>query len=213
MRRLVLLAIILPIQTFAQSVSDTIFESRTTELEYIHSVRAGTNFKVARLLDGSAIKLGDTLFIGTPSTQNTQLEKSGGAITASSTFNTLHFGKPTATGMLVVWDGPTNLGASWSQRLVTVERILVTRYRFGNPDSKLLIGLVLREPAGAAVFANRAPISIQNGELKLKNRKPTKTEAIEKLKEAKSLLELGVINEADYQKIFTELSAIIKESL
>jgi hypothetical protein len=212
-KSLVLLCTLLPALVYAQSPADTILEKKTTELSYIQTVKAGTSFKVARLLDGNIIALGDTLYIGSPSSQNTQVEKSGGSLTASSTFNTLHYGKPNAAGVLIVWDGPTNLNASWSKRLVVVERILVTRYRFGNPDSKLLIGLVLREPAGAAVYANRAPVSIQNGELILKNRKLTKAEAIEKLKEAKTLLELGVITEDDYLKIFNELSVIIKENI
>ena len=56
---------------------------------------------------------------------------------------------------------------------------------------------------GAALF---------NGEIILKNRKLTREQAIKKLKEAKDLFELDVINEEEYNKERGRLIPLIKEN-
>ncbi|WGF93984.1 hypothetical protein [Aequorivita marisscotiae] len=51
--------------------------------------------------------------------------------------------------------------------------------------------------------------ALEVGEIKNPNRKLTKEEAIAKLKEAKELLELGVITQADYDKLKSEMTPLI----
>ncbi|SHJ25332.1 hypothetical protein SAMN04488096_1212 [Mesonia phycicola] len=51
--------------------------------------------------------------------------------------------------------------------------------------------------------------ALELGEIKNPNRKLTKEEAISKLKEAKELLELGVITQADYDKLKSEMTPLI----
>jgi len=51
--------------------------------------------------------------------------------------------------------------------------------------------------------------ALEVGEIKNPNKKLTKEEAIAKLKEAKELLELGIITQEDYDKLKSEMTPII----
>ncbi|MFB9054099.1 hypothetical protein ACFFVB_13505 [Formosa undariae] len=51
--------------------------------------------------------------------------------------------------------------------------------------------------------------AVELGEIKNQNKKLTKEEAISKLKEAKELLELDVISQADYDKLKSKLTPLI----
>ena len=53
--------------------------------------------------------------------------------------------------------------------------------------------------------------AIETGEIKTKNKKPTREEAIKKLREAKDLLVIGVIKQEEYDKLEKELMPIIKK--
>ena len=212
MKSLIVGLFLLPTAILAQEISnDTITVKQTLDATFAGRITNGTNFKVAILNHGNKISIGDTLIIGNPSTQNIKVTSSGNSVNAMSTFSTLYQSKPTAKGVLIVWDETPYLKASWSKRPMIVERIFVTHNKYFNKETKLNIGVVMREVGGGiVVYANRAPISIENGELELKNKKMTKAEAIEKLKEAKTLLDLQMITEAEYFSLRDSLAPIIR---
>jgi chaperonin cofactor prefoldin len=75
--------------------------------------------------------------------------------------------------------------------------------------------MVLGEMNGRAFGINKylsvmdTELAIESGEILLKNRKMTRDEAIAKLKESKELLDLGIIESAEYEKLKEELTPII----
>ena len=212
MKHIVIGLILWPSFISAQSYSnDVITEKQTLDAAFAANISNGANFKVVTLSNGDIISIGDTLIIGRPSSENIKVTSSGNSISSVGTFNTLYLSNPTAKGVLIVWDKTPYLEASWTKRSMVVERILVTHNKYLNKETKLNMGVVMRELGnGSVVYANRAPFSIENGELELKNRKMTRTEAIEKLKEAKTLLDLQMMTEAEYLKLRDSLSPIIK---
>lgn len=75
--------------------------------------------------------------------------------------------------------------------------------------------MVLGEINGKAFGVNKylsvmdTELAIESGEILLKNRKITRQEAILKLKEAKELLEIDMMNKEEFEKLKKELRPII----
>ena len=74
------------------------------------------------------------------------------------------------------------------------------------PESKPLV-IVLLGPTASG----KTELAIEIGELMLKNRTITRNEAIAKLKEAKDLLDLGLMSSEEFEKMREELKTIILE--
>ena len=77
--------------------------------------------------------------------------------------------------------------------------------------------MVLGEINGRAFGVNKylsvmdSELAIESGEILLKNRKMTREEAIEKLKEAKELMEIEMMTKEEFDQLKEELTPIIKQ--
>ena len=77
--------------------------------------------------------------------------------------------------------------------------------------------MVLGEINGRAFGVNKylsvmdSELAIESGEILLKNRKMTREEAIEKLKEAKGLMEIEMMTKEEFDQLKEELTPIIKQ--
>jgi hypothetical protein len=89
-------------------------------------------------------------------------------------------------------------------------------YHKGSKKKPLYVVMVLGEINGRAFGLNKflsvmnTELAIESGEVWLKNRKLTRSEAIAKLKESKDLLELEVMTQEEYNKIKKEMIPLIK---
>ncbi len=79
--------------------------------------------------------------------------------------------------------------------------------------------MVLGEINGRAFGFNKylsvlnTELAIEFGEIRLKNAKMTRDEAIAKLKEQKDLLDLGIVSQDDYDRLRKELTPIIMNKI
>ena len=189
----ILLVLLAPLYSFAQSVVSSgpirnalIYDELETEkiIEYIST-------------NGQHIKLGDTLRIGKP-------------YKGSRRFSTICSGKNSLAEELIY-------GVEFLHRRAAADLFIITSIRqrksnkSGKPPRVLVYGI---NPLMADYNRDRTIVNYEDaiaiGEVLGLDDKPlSRAEAIEKLKEAKELLELGVITEAEYDLQKERYSKII----
>ena len=108
--------------------------------------------------------------------------------------------------------GPNFLSATSQADKLTIEKIWVSHTKLSK-KSPLIVFVTVRDP-NIDKIANKFTISniekaIQLGEIISPNRPMNRQEAIAKLKESKDLLDLGIINQQEYDKLKAELTPII----
>ena len=175
--------------------------------------------------DGSVLSLGDSLIIGYPSGSTTNTSGVGGGNeigvgTAKSktqnSFTNIILGRPGGVGnLLAAGDnlGPNNAPAKMQGEIVVISEMRVIHK--GSRKKPLRVLMLLGEPNGRAFGINKY-MSVTDyekaviaGEIKSMNAPMTREEAIAKLKETKELMELGIIEESEYNKLKKELAPII----
>lgn len=175
--------------------------------------------------DGSVLKLGDTLVIGTPSGNITTTTAVGAGQTvgvakarsrSQSSFTTIIMGRPAGVGSIINamnGEAPENASANMQGEKVVISEMKVSHK--GSKKKPLQLTILLGEPNGRAfgIFKNMSVLdyekSILAGEIKSLNAPMTREEAIAKLKESKDLLDLGILKDSVYQKLKQELTPII----
>ena len=187
--------------------------AQANDLEFAKQYANYTDFSELELEDGNIVKVGDTVRIGTPGSGDQRITSSSMGVRSQSTFTTLMFGSPIGGALLAGLTGDDGkLLASWAGSDMFVERVLVSHTKLTR-NSTLNTGVVLKELDGSRrVYAYAVPRSLLLGELILLKRKLTRQEAIAKLKEAKDLVDLGLMSQEDYNELMAELAPIIKGS-
>lgn len=206
--------------TYKQSQDITFFKkikNRTLINEYITA-------------NNNSIKIGDTLVIGKPtsSESNTRTNtvaagKSNIGIARSSsrtvnkkTFEFIKMGRPAGFGSIMnamSGEAEDMAGNNFSGDVVIVKELKA--YHKGSKKKPLYVVMVLGEINGRAFGINKflsvmnTELSLQTGEIRLKNSKMTREEAIAKLKESKELLDLDVITKSEYDILMKKLKPII----
>lgn len=201
--------------TYEESQNSDVFQdikNRTTVSTYISA-------------DGSTLKVGDTLIIGLPSgsTTNTTAVGAGNTFGAAkarsktaSSFSNIIMGKPAGFGNVMNalnGEGPSNAGQNMQGEVVLISEISL--FHKGSKKKPLAVQILLGEPNGRAFGINKY-MSVTDyekaalaGEIKSTNAPLTREEAIAKLKESKELLDLGIIEETDYDELKEKLTPII----
>ncbi len=213
---------------------DSLTYEQTQNIDFYKNIKSGTRLGKYITASGNSIKIGDTLFIGSPTSSTSYNvghawgQSSGNknirtgsavAIGKSSnyqTFATIQLGRPAGVGtVLVALHGYTPPMAGLSFR---GEKVIVTEMRASHKGSKkkpLFVKILLGEINGKAFGMHKVltvlntELALEIGELYLKNRKITREEAIARLKEAKDLFDLELMSKEDYEKIREELKPII----
>lgn len=215
--------------TFLSGISQNHIEKITYEesqdSEVFREIKNRTTVSTYISADGSELKVGDTLIIGTPSgsTTNTTAVGAGNTFGAAkarsktaSSFSNIIMGKPAGFGNVLNalnGEGPSNAGQNMQGEIVLISEISL--FHKGSKKKPLAVQILLGEPNGRAFGINKY-MSVTDyekaalaGEIKSTNAPLTREEAIAKLKESKELLDLGIIEEAEYENLKEELTPII----
>jgi len=219
--------------TFLFAASNIFSQNNLQELSYDDSqnsdvfreIKNNTTLSKYIAADGSVLKLGDTLKIGTPSGSTTNTTALGGGNTfggakarskSQSTFSTIIMGRPAGVGNILnalAGEGPSNAGQEMQGEVVIISELSVSHK--GSRKKPLALQILLGEPNGRAFGINKYMSvtdyekAVLAGEIKSLNAPLNRDEAIAKLKESKDLLDLGVIEAADYENLKAELTPII----
>jgi len=148
--------------------------------------------------DGSVIRLGDTLTIG------------GSADKALNTYTTLQVGRY-SLGMAMAGAVPVYYGLTIKGSKVVVDRIRIWR---GMGRVSVVADLKQLEVSSNALYSYvgclNFELAVTQGEVINPNAPITRDQAIEKLKEAKDLLDLDMMTQNEYDAIRAEVTPIIK---
>ena len=127
-------------------------------------------------------------------------------------------GRPAGFGKIMAamnGDAPSMADNSFKNTTVIVKEIKT--FHRGSKNKPLYVVMVLGEINGRAFGVNKylsvmdSELAIESGEILLKNRKMTREEAIEKLKEAKGLMEIEMMTKEEFDQLKEELTPIIKQ--
>lgn len=183
-----------------KEVSDTLDFNRFKEDGYYSSYKNNHLFNAMKLTDGSYVKVGDEIIIGKPSGTTTILQANPGLFSGStntvSAFSLLTIGRMG----LSVMAGMQYLPSTWSNTKVLIKEIKKgwTIFELKGVNGGNIIGTII-------AFAG----AIDNGEIINPNASMTREQAIVKLKEAKDLVELGMMTKEDFEKLKIELTPLI----
>ena len=168
-----------------KEVSDTLDFNRVKEDGYLKIYKNNHQFAAMKMLDGSYINVGDEVTIGKPSSNNTIAQNNtgifSGSTSAVSAFNFLTIGR---VGLSVM-GGMQYLTGNFTNR-----KILIKEIKKGWTIMNVLD-------------------AINTGEIINPNAAMTREQAIAKLKEAKDLVDLGMMSKEDFEKLKAELTPLI----
>jgi hypothetical protein len=226
MKKLIFTLFILSItNVFSQKLLQELSYDDTQNSAVFQKIRNNTKILKYTAADGSVFVLGDTLVIGTPSGSitNTTAVGAGRTIGAGkarsrtkSNFQTIIMGRPAGFGSIMSamsGEAPMNAGSNMQGEIVVVAEMKVSHK--GSKKKPLQLIILLGEPNGRAFGINKYMSvvdyekSVLAGEIRSINAPMTRDEAIAKLKESKELMDLGIIESADYEKLKKELTPII----
>jgi len=192
-----LFALVTTVSYGQKEVSDTLDFNRVKEDGYLKIYKNNHQFAAMKMLDGSYINAGDEIIIGKPSSNNTIAQKNTGIFSGStndvSAFNFLTIGR---VGLSVM-GGMQYLPGSFTNRKIIVKEIKKgwTIYEFSEGGT---IGTIMN-----------VLDAINTGEIINPNAAMTREQAIAKLKEAKDLVDLGMMSKEDFEKLKAELTPLI----
>ena len=215
---------------------DSLTYNQSQDMEFYKNIKSGTKLGEYVTSNGNSIKLGDTLIIGSPTTSSSynvghvwgqssanKNIRSGSAIaigksSSYQSFATIQLGRPVGVGtVLGTINGytPSMAGLSFMGEKVVVNQMRASHN--GGRKKPLYVKILLGEINGNAFGLNKVltvlntELAIEIGELILKNRTMTRNEALAKLKEAKDLLDLGLMSSEEFEKMKGDLKTIILE--
>lgn len=219
------LLLLLSSTTFAQKQLDELTFDDCQNSSIFQEIKNYTKILKYTAADGSVLNLGDTLVIGLPtgSTTNTTAVGAGNTIGAAkarsktkSSFSTIIMGRPAGVGNILnamAGESAENAGSEMQGEIVLISEMKV--FHKGSKKKPLALQILLGEPNGRAFGINKFMSvtdyekAVLAGEIKSINAPLTREEAIAKLKETKDLLDLGLLDQADYEKMKLELTPII----
>lgn len=223
-----LIAVLLSVTSYSQDEMSELTFGDCQNTEVFQKIRNNTRILKYTAADGSVLNLGDSLIIGIPtgSTTNTTAVGAGNTIGAAkahsktkSSFSNIILGRPAGFGNVLNamnGEGPMNAGAEMQGEIVIISEMKVMHK--GSRKKPLALQILLGEPNGRAFGINKY-LSVTDyekavlaGEIKSTNAPLTRDEAIAKLKESKDLLDLGIIEQEEYDKLKEELTPIILEN-
>lgn len=213
----------------AQKTIDSLTYENTQDIKFFKKIKNRTLVKKYTTINNNVIKIGDTVILGTPTSQELSSRtlsglygekvKFGYAKTRSTTIKTYEFikmGRPAGFGSIMnALGGEDEIMASNSlKNTKTIVKEIKTYHR-GSKKKPLFLVMVLGEINGRAFGLNKylsvmdTELAIESGEILLKNRKITREEAILKLKEAKTLLDIEMINRKEFEELKKKLRLVI----
>tara|TARA_B100000579_G_scaffold400216_1_gene381698 strand:- start:889 stop:1602 length:714 start_codon:yes stop_codon:yes gene_type:complete len=212
-----------------QAIEKLTYED-ANNIDYFIKVKNNTRVLEYITQDGNSLKVGDTLVLGRPTSESaisttygggtsTGPISAGGARTKTrinKEFEFIRLGRPAGFGNVMSsmnGDGPSMAGVSLAGEVVKIDEIKVAHK--GSKKKPLRLILIMGEINGRAFGINKylsvldTDLAMSYGEILLKNKKMTRDEAIAKLKEAKDLMDLGLMSEEEFKAMRSELQPLI----
>ncbi|MCW0483311.1 hypothetical protein [Gaoshiqia sediminis] len=226
MKKLIFMTIaLITINSYAQDQLNELTFEDCQNSSVFENIKNNTQILKYIAADGSVLELGDTLVIGMPSGSITSTTAIGAANTVGAakarsrtqnSFTTLIMGRPAGVGSIVnamAGEAPENASGAMQGELVVISEMKVSHK--GSKKKPLALTILLGEPNGRAFGINKYMSvvdfekSVLAGEIKNLHAPLTREEAIAKLKESKDLLDLGLLEQSDYEAIKQELTPVI----
>ena len=213
----------------AQDDINELTYKNTQDINFFSTVTNGTQVKKYVTANDNSVSVGDTLILGTPTSEETATRTYAGSYgtkvrggvaqsrsTSKKTYEFVKMGRPAGfTSVLATMNGDAQFMADNSLKNTSVIVQEIKTYHRGSKKKPLYVVMVLGEINGRAFGANKylsvmdTELAIESGEILLKNRKMTRDEAIEKLKEAKELMEIDMMSKDEFEELKKELAPII----
>ena len=223
---LIFCAVLFTTSTFGQRHLEVLSYEDTQKAEVFQTVKDNTTLSSYIAADGSVLRVGDTLIIGVPTGSTTKTVGVGGAgegfgvgsarSKTKNSFSTIIKGRPVGVGNIIsIMNGE---GKNMAGQEFQGERVVIVEMEVNHKGSKkkpLALTILLGEPNGRAFGINKYlsvvdyEKAVLAGEINSMNAPLTREEAIAKLKESKDLLDLGLIQEAEYLEIKERLTPVI----
>ena len=174
----------------------------TRNIEIAKQYKNFFKFKSYDSQDGTNIKVGDTLFFGKPAVDKKQYSQYSGN-------NSVFSGIIHSTLQSSMLTGMTYVPAEHQGKVVIVQHLLATHIKAGRKSPLYISACVKFLDFNAKMTIIDIDKSLRLGEVTSPNSPMSREEAIAKLKEAKDLYDLELMEEADYLKIKEELTPLI----
>lgn len=203
----------------------------TQDINYFNAIKNGSQVKEYITTSKNSVKVGDTLILGTPTSEETSTRTYAGSYgnrarggvaqsrsTNKKTYEFVQMGRPAGFGSIMnAMNGDAQNMADNSFKNTKVIVNEIKTYHRGSKNKPLYVVMVLGEINGRAFGINKylsvmdTELAIESREILLKNRKMTREEAIAKLKEAKELMEIDMMSKEEFEELKKELTPIIKQ--
>ena len=213
----------------AQEDINLLTYDNTQDINFFNTIKNGAQVKEYITTSKNSVKIGDTLILGVPTSQETNTRTYAGSYgsqlrggvaqsrsTSKKTYEFIKMGRPAGFGsVMTAMNGDAQNMADNSLKNTTVVVNELKTYHRGSKSKPLYVVMVLGEINGKAFGINKylsvmdTELAIESGEILLKNRKMTRDEAIAKLKEAKELMEIDMMSKEEFEELKKELTPII----
>ena len=189
----------------ADKVTKITYE-QTQDIDFAKNINNSTKYNSYQTKNGTLIKVGDTLIVGSPLTDESQYTE---YIGTHKVFSFIILG---GMGMAVM-GGLNYLPATSQGTEFTVEKIWVNHTKLSK-NSPLLVGVTARDPILPELGNKRTIMDLEKAlllrEIISPNAPMTREEAINKLKESKDLLDLEMMTKEEYETLKSKLAPIIR---
>lgn len=213
----------------AQREIDSLTYKNTQDINFFKNIKNRTLVKKYRTVNDNVIRIGDTVVLGNPTSQELSSKSYSGSYgnsarggisktrsTTKKTYEFIKMGRPAGFGSIMAsLNGDEQTMASNSLKNTTAIVKEIKAHHRGSKKKPLYLIMVLGEINGSAFGINKylsvldTELAIESGEILLKNRKMTRNEAISKLKEAKELMEIDIMSKKEFEDLKKKLRPII----
>lgn len=213
----------------AQEDINLLTYENTQDIKFFNTISNGDKVKEYITVSKNSVKIGDTLILGSPTSQEMNTRTYSGSYgtqarigigqsrsTSKKTYEFIKLGRPAGFGSIMAsLNGDAQYMADNSLKNTKVIVNEIKTYHRGSKNKPLYVVMVLGEINGKAFGINKylsimdTELAIESGEILLKNRKMTRDEAITKLKEAKELMELEMMSKEEFEQLKKDLTPII----
>ncbi len=187
------------------SGQDTLTYSQTQNIEEAQKFKNGQQFKVYILKDSSILNIGDTLVIGTIASSTATTSSTLGTTLTQNVYTTAWAG----TFSDAVMYGVHFLSEGWKGKKFVIQDIKVRHTELSKKSQVVVYATAKTVGDKKSSYTLSIDYGIDNGEIINPKSKMTKVEALAKLKEAKELLDLGLMKQAQYDSLKVKLPPII----
>ena len=214
----------------AQKELDSLNFKNTQDINFFKTIKNRTLVKKYTTESGNIIKIGDTIVLGAPTSMEMSTKTLSGSYgrtarggvsksrsTTKKTYEFIKMGRPAGFGSIMSsLNGEDAAMASNSLKNSIAVVTEIKAYHRGSKKKPLYLVMVLGEVNGRAFGINKylsvmdTELALESGEVLLKNRKKTRAEAIQELKEAKELLEIDIMTKEEFELLKKELGPIIR---